>query len=81
MKAIWLLGLMSMLLMLAYDKVAGMPGQLSQRLDWPVAPAGPGAGEDGTALPAEISEYLFVHQTRDEILPVHAMAGVKTCPE
>jgi hypothetical protein len=30
-------------------------------------------------LPAGLSEYVFLHQTRGENIPVHVMASVKAC--
>ena len=77
MKTIGLLGLLSFLLLFASSKeVAGGPGaNRSITLQSPVDM------EDGGNLPAALSEYVFMHQARHEGIPVHAMAGVTSCPE
>jgi hypothetical protein len=80
-KAIWLLGLVSLLLIVAYDKVAGAPSGAAHGADRPVTRPAPAAKERSGVLPAGLSEYVFFHQTRHENIPVHAMAGVKACPE
>jgi len=82
-KTIWMFGLLVLLLTVAYNKVSGAPSKAAQGADRsvimpaPVAMAGEGSG----VLPPELSEYVFLHQTRHESIPVHAMAGVKACPE
>ena len=80
MKKMWLLGLLPML-MVAYNLVAGSPRDASQAPDRPVARLAPFSAKGGARLPAELAEYMFLHQTRDENLPVHAMARVTTCSE
>ena len=70
MKTTGLLALLSLLLTIAFNQVAGMPREEARA-----------ALESGDPLPALISEYVFLHQTRYESVPVHAMAGVKSCPE
>ncbi len=80
MKTMWLLGLLPML-MVAYNLVAGSPREASQAPGRPVAKRAPVLVKGGARLPAGLTEYMFLHQTRDENLPVHAMAGVTTCPE
>lgn len=81
MKTLWLLGLMSLLSIVAYNKVAGGASDGAQ------SPGRPGAapepvfmGSDG-ALPVSLSYYVFLHRTRQESIPVHVAAGVKACPE
>ena len=32
-------------------------------------------------LSARLSEYVFLHKTRDESAPVQVMAGLNTCPQ
>jgi hypothetical protein len=79
-KTMWLLALLSLLLIVGYDKVAGTPRGAIAGADQPLAiPAA--APKGGGKLPARYSEYVFLHQTRDESLAVHAMAGGKACPE
>ena len=76
----WLLALLSLLLIVGYDKVAGTPREAIAGADEPLAiPAA--AMENRGKLPARFSEYLFLHQTRGENLVVHAMTGGKACPE
>jgi len=77
MKTMWLLALVPML-MVGYNLVAGSPREASQR---PVAKPTPVLTKGGARLPVGLAEYMFLHQTRDENIPVHAMAGVTTCPE
>lgn len=80
MKSIWLLGLMSLLLTAAYN--IGSAARVDAR-----NPERPGVTpaladtESGENLPARFSEYLFLHQTRYESLPLHAMVDVKACSE
>lgn len=81
MKTIWLFGLLALLLTVAYNKVAGAPGEAAQSADRLVTLPAPVAMDDSGNLPAGLSEYVFLHQTRHEYIPVHAMAGVKACPE
>jgi len=81
MKAIWLVGLMSMLLIVAYSKVASAPSDGAQGPDRSGTTPVPVAMESNGDLPAGFSEYVFLHHARNESIPVHAMAGVKACPE
>lgn len=79
MKTTVLLGMISVMLIVAYDNVGGAPraaAQGAERLAVLQAPA-----DTASKLPERLSEYLFLHQTRYENLPVHAMAGMKACPE
>lgn len=79
MKTTVLLGMISVMLIVAYDNVGGAPRAAAQgveRLAVLQAPA-----DTASKLPERLSEYLFLHQTRYENLPVHAMAGMKACPE
>jgi len=81
MKTTVLLGMMSLLLIVTYNNVGGAPRTAAQSPDRPVALAALADTESGGRLPDRLSEYLFLHQTRDENLPVQAMAGVKACTE
>jgi hypothetical protein len=33
-----------------------------------------------TGLTARLSEYVLLHKTREEGVPLHGMAGMSTCP-
>lgn len=81
MKTIGLLGLLPLLLIVAYNKVAGTPSEAAQSPDRSVTMPAPAVVGSSGNLPAGLSEYVFLHQTRHESIPVHAMAGVKACPE
>ncbi len=81
MKTTVVLGMMSLLSIAAYNNVGGSPRAAEQGPDRPVALAALADTESSGRLPERLSEYLFLHQTRDENLPVHAMASVKACPE
>lgn len=81
MKTTVVLGMMSLLSIVAYNNVGGSPRAAAQGPDRPVALAALADTESSGRLPERLSEYLFLHQTRDENLPVHAMASVKACPE
>jgi hypothetical protein len=80
MKSIWLLGLMSLLLTAAYNMGSAARAD-AQNPERPLATPAPADTERGENLPARFSEYLFLHQTRDESFPVHAMVDVKACSE
>lgn len=71
----------SLLSMIAFHQVAGMPREEARGPDQPGAVPAQAVMESGSPLPALISEYVFLHQTRDESPAVHAMAGLKSCPE
>jgi hypothetical protein len=75
-KTIWLFALLALLLTIGYGKVVG--GQ--DDADHFVALAEVAMG-NSSEFPARLSEYVFLHQTRDESHPVHSMAGKKSCPE
>jgi hypothetical protein len=81
MKTIVLLGIMSVLSIIAYNIVGGAPRAAAQSPDRSVTLSTLADTESSGQLPARFSEYLFLHQTRYENLPVHAMMGVKACPE
>jgi len=81
MKTIGLFGLLSLLSILAYSRIASAPSEAAQGPDRSVTMPAPVAMEGSGNLPAGLTEYVFLHQTRHENIPVHAMAGVKTCPE
>lgn len=79
MKTIWLLGLLSLLWMAAFNNGAGGPSVAAHSSNQPVTMPAPAAMEGSDNLPAGLSEYVLLHQTRDENNFVHAMAGVKAC--
>jgi len=73
-RAIGLFGLLFSLSLLGYSRIASAPGE-----------AAPGSGGSVT-LPALVamegfSVHVFLHQTRHEDIPVHAMGGIRACPE
>ncbi len=80
-KTIGLLGLLSLMLMVAYSKVAGAPSEAAQSPDQSVTMPAPAVMGNSSNLPAGLSEYVFFHQTRHESIPVHTMAGAPICPE
>jgi hypothetical protein len=80
-KTTGLFALFSLLLTIAFNQVAGMPREEARGPDQPIAAPAQAVMVSGGPLPALISEYVFLHQTRYESVPVHAMAGVKSCPE
>jgi hypothetical protein len=74
-------GWLSLLSMVACGRIEGAPSEVVQNPGHSVtlpAPAGMGGGGK---LPAGISEYVFLHHARYENIPVHALAGAKSCPE
>jgi len=75
------LGMMSLLLIVANNIVGSSPRAAAQGPDRPVALAALADTESSGRLPERLAEYLFLHQTRDENLPVQAMASVKACTE
>jgi len=79
-RAIGLLGLLSVLSMFAYSRVASAPSGMALGAERPVMLA-PAAVEGGGNLTERLSQYVFLHQARDESVPVHVMAGVATCPQ
>lgn len=81
MKTTVLLGMIALMSIVAYSNVGSAPRAISQGPDRPVAMAALADAGGSGGLSARISEYLFLHQARDENLPVHAMAGVKACTE
>lgn len=81
MKTIGLLGLLSLLMIVAANKVEGDPSEAARNPDRSITLPGPVGTGSSENLPAELLKYVFLHQTRDESIPVHAMAGVKACPE
>ena len=82
MKSIGVFGWVALLLGVAYDKVASTPRvAVAAPGDQPHAIAAAAVTENGGPLPARISEYVFLHQTRDESTAIHAMADIKACPE
>lgn len=83
-KTVGLLGLLSLLLMAANNKVAGGTGgtgEAAPGASRPVTTQAPAVMDGSGNLPAGLSEYVFMHQARDESSPVHAMARVTSCPE
>lgn len=77
-KALVMLGLFSLLLLVTYDQVAGGPAKavLSPGLQI-VTPA----LADVVQVSSRVSEYVFLHQNRDEDIRIHGMAGVLLCTE
>ncbi len=73
--------LSSLLLAGAYNQVAGTPREAAQSPDRSVNMPAPAVSGNSGKLPAKLSEYVSLHQTRYESIPVHAMAGVNACPE
>jgi len=85
-RTIGLFGLLSLLSIDTCSRIAADPGEAAQSPEWSVTMPGPVATGSGGNLPARLSaarlsEYVFLHQTRDEMIPVHAMVAVNTCPE
>lgn len=81
MKTIRLFGWLSLLAMVACGRIEGAPSKAAQNPVHSVTLPAPAGMDDGDKLPARISEYVFLHHARYENIPVHAMAGVKSCPE
>lgn len=81
MKTIGLLGLLSLLMIVAANKVEGDPSEAARNADGSITLPGPVGTGGSENLPEGLSKYVFLHQTRYESIPVHAMAGVKACPE
>ena len=81
MKTTVVFGMMSLLLIVANNIVGSSPRAAAQGPDRPVALAALADTESSGRLPERLAEYLFLHQTRDENLPVQAMASVKACTE
>ena len=81
MKTTVLLGMMSLLLMVAYNNVGGAARAAAQDAERSTTLQALADTGSGGKLPERLSEYLFLHQSRHENLPVHAMAGVKACLE
>lgn len=71
MKAIWFCMLLSLLSILAYSG-------FSDALSGAGAPGTPG---NDAGLAARLSEYVFLHETRNERIPAKPAAGLSTCPE
>lgn len=81
MKMLWMIASISLLVILTYSKVGGVPSAAAQRAEQSVTmPVAADIGTGATLTP-QFSEYLFLHQTRYENLPVHAMVDVKACSE
>ena len=79
MKMLWMIASISLLLVIAYNNVRGAPREAAQNTEPPVAtPVAAGIGSDDKLSP-KLSEYLFLHQTRYESIPFHAMADVNAC--
>lgn len=81
-KTLALLGLVSLPLVVAYNmEVAGGASEAAQIAGRPGAMPEPALVGRGGTLPASLPDYVFLHQTLHESIPVHTMAGVKACPE
>ena len=75
MKALWLVGLLGLLLTVAYDKVAGTAGDGPRPLGGPVAVQATVAIGDKGLSPARLSEYRLLHRAFDHDIPLHAAAA------
>jgi hypothetical protein len=80
-KAVGLFGLLLLLSLLGYSKIASAPTEAARGSDRPVTLPAPVATERRGVLPAGFSVHVFLHQTRHEDIPVHAMAVMRACPE
>jgi hypothetical protein len=81
MKALWLVGLLALLLTVAYDKV-GPASSAAQRPAESVVPQSAVAIEDKGLSAARLSEYAFLHQAaRERDIPLHRMSAAPLCPE
>jgi len=80
-KTIGLFGLLSLLSIVAYSRIASAPSEAAPGPDRSVTHPAPVAMAGSGDLPAGLSEYVFLHRTRHENIPVHAMAGVQACTE
>ena len=81
MKTIKLFGFLFLLSILAYSRIASAPSEAAQGPDRSVTMPVPAVMGGSGNMPAGLSEYVFLHQTRNEGIPVHTMAGVKACTE
>jgi len=80
-KTIGLFGLLSLLSILAYSRIASAPSEAAQGPDRSVTLPAPVAMEGDGNLSVVLSEYVFLHQSHHESLLVRAMADVKACPD
>ena len=81
MKALWLLGLLTLLLTVAYYKV-GTASNAVQRPAGPVELQSAAAIHDPPQSYARLSEYALLHQAaRDRDMPLHLMSTASICPE
>jgi hypothetical protein len=81
MKALWVVGLLGLLLTVAYDKVGGTAGDAPQPPGGPVArEATVAIGDQGLSL-ARLSEYRLLHRALDHDIPLHAMTAASSCAE
>jgi len=81
MKALWLVGLLGLLLAVGYGKVAGTAGDALQPPGGPVAVKATLVADDKGLSPDRVSEYRVLHRTLDQDIPLHAMTAAFTCPE
>ena len=81
MKAIWLTGLVFLLLMAAYSQVSGKTGEAVKGVGVPAILPAPAVAGARDTLPVWLSEYVHMHQNRDEDVQIHAVAGMLSCPE
>ena len=79
-KTIGLIGLLFLLSIVAYGKVAGAPSEVAQGPDRAATLPAQAAMGNNDNLPVGLSEYVYLHHVRHESIPVHAMAGVTACP-
>lgn len=81
MKAIGLFGLLSLLSILAYGRIASAPSEAAQGPDRSVTLPAPVAMEGDGNLSVMLSEHVFLHQSHHESIPVRAMGDVRGCPD
>jgi hypothetical protein len=79
MKALWLVGLLGLLLAVAYDKVASIPGEETRRAAATTLISV--AISDSDLVRPALSNYVLLHRTRPEGVPLHPMTGTDICPE
>ena len=80
-KTIGLFGLVSVLSILAYSRIASAPSEAAQGPVRSVTLPAPIAMDGDGILSAMLSEYVFLHWSHQESIPDRAMADVKACPD
>jgi hypothetical protein len=77
MNAFWVLGLLALLLTVAYDKDGGAAGDATRRAEGST-PISVAIGDSDLVQPG-LSDFLLLH--RQEGFLLHAMTRARTCPE